>query len=388
VLGGGYATRKSKVSYYFDDQFCVYQLHPTHPKKPIRVKMTDTLVKCYGLDKQMESLTVDENFVASVDLTKFHSDDYVDCLRSMNLANKEKYMDQFYRYAFGEDCPVFDNMLDYCLRYTAGTLVTCDRLTPKGGDEITINWAGGLHHAKKFEASGFCYVNDCVLGIVELLKTYQRVLYIDIDCHHGDGVEEAFFTTDRVMTASFHKYGDFFPGTGAIDDVGVEDGKYYSVNFPFKDGNNDETFLMAFKPVMKEIIDRFRPEAIMMQCGADSLCGDRLGMLNLSIRGHGEAVKYIKSFGIPLNLVGGGGYTLRNVPRCWTYETSVALGVEIEDQIPENDFSSYFHPTNSIHAPVSNQENCNSRSEIEAHTKKIIENLKHVRPVTVCNGDH
>lgn len=80
--------------------------------------------------------------------------------------------------------------------------------------EICINWGGGLHHAKKSEASGFCYVNDIVLGILELLKYHQRVLYIDIDVHHGDGVEEAFYTTDRVMTVSFHKYGEYFPGTG------------------------------------------------------------------------------------------------------------------------------------------------------------------------------
>jgi histone deacetylase 1/2 len=92
------------------------------------------------------------------------------------------------------------------------------------------------------EASGFCYVNDCVLGILELLKTYERVLYIDIDCHHGDGVEEAFFTTNRVMTASFHKFGDYFPGTGAIDDIGSGPGKYYSVNFPLHDGVDDFTF--------------------------------------------------------------------------------------------------------------------------------------------------
>ncbi len=95
-----------------------------------------------------------------------------------------------------------------------------------------------------------------------MLKTYQRVLYIDIDCHHGDGVEEAFFTTDRVLTVSFHKYGDYFPGTGHIDDVGWAEGKYYSVNFPFNEGVSDQTFLMAFKPVIKEIIDRFKPEAI------------------------------------------------------------------------------------------------------------------------------
>lgn len=107
-------------------------------------------------------------------------------------------------------------------------------------------------------------MNDCVLGILELLKTYQRVLYIDIDCHHGDGVEEAFFTTDRVMTVSFHKYGDYFPGTGALDDVGEEKGKYYSVNFPLNDGVNDASYETAFKPVMREIIHRFKPEAIQL----------------------------------------------------------------------------------------------------------------------------
>jgi len=111
-----------------------------------------------------------------------------------------------------------------------------------GLSDICINWSGGLHHAKKSEASGFCYMNDIVLSILELLKYHARVLYIDIDIHHGDGVEEAFYTTDRVMTCSFHKYGDFFPGTGDIEDIGDGNGKYYSVNFPLKDGIGDEDF--------------------------------------------------------------------------------------------------------------------------------------------------
>ena len=88
----------------------------------------------------------------------------------------------------------------------------------EGTSDVVINWAGGLHHAKKSEASGFCYINDCVLAILELLKHHQRVLYIDIDIHHGDGVEEAFYTTNRVMTASFHKFGEYFPGTGDVKD--------------------------------------------------------------------------------------------------------------------------------------------------------------------------
>lgn len=129
----------------------------------------------------------------------------------------------------------------------------------QGNADIAINWSGGLHHAKKQEASGFCYVNDCVMAILELLKTFERVLYIDIDCHHGDGVEEAFYTTNRVMTASFHKFGDYFPGTGSIEDIGFGAGKYYAMNFPLNEGVDDLTFEIAFKPIINEIFARFRP---------------------------------------------------------------------------------------------------------------------------------
>jgi histone deacetylase 1/2 len=118
-----------------------------------------------------------------------------------------------------------------------------------GAADIAINWAGGLHHAKKREASGFCYINDIVLAILELLRTFPRVLYIDIDCHHGDGVEEAFYTTDRVLTCSFHKFGDYFPGTGHIEDKGKGKGHGYSVNVPLRDGLTDDALNRVFEPV-------------------------------------------------------------------------------------------------------------------------------------------
>ena len=121
--------------------------------------------------------------------------------------------------------------------------------------DISISWMGGLHHAKAAEASGFCYVNDIVISIIELLKVYKRVLYIDVDIHHGDGVEEAFYTTDRVMTLSFHKYGkDFFPGTGAISDKGADRGSGYAVNVPLDDAIDDDTFLSIFRPVLADVM--------------------------------------------------------------------------------------------------------------------------------------
>ena len=106
-----------------------------------------------------------------------------------------------------------------------------------------------MHHAKKSEASGFCYANDIVLGILELLKYNERVLYVDIDVHHGDGVEEAFYCTNRVMTVSFHKYGDFFPGTGDIKSIGAKKGKHYALNIPLLAGIIDDSYVDLFKTV-------------------------------------------------------------------------------------------------------------------------------------------
>ena len=231
--------------------------------------------------------------------------------------------------------------------------------------DTVINWAGGLHHAKKSEASGFCYVNDCVLGILELLKKHQRVLYIDIDIHHGDGVEEAFYTTNRVMTCSFHKFGEYFPGTGDVKDKGYEAGEGYAINVPLHDGMDDESYHTIFKPVIAKIMEKYQPGAIVLQCGADSLSGDRLGCFKLSIQGHADCVSYVKSFNVPTLVLGGGGYTLRNVPRCWTYETSVLLDTPIPDTLPFNDYFEYYGPEYRMHLPVSNMENQNSPKYLE-----------------------
>jgi histone deacetylase 1/2 len=178
-----------------------------------------------------------------------------------------------------------------------------------------------------------------VLGILELLRTYCRVLYIDIDIHHGDGVEEAFFSTDRVMTVSFHKFGDFFPGTGEVRDIGVGPGKGYAINFPLRDGMDDASYKLIFESVISKVMQHYDPKAIVLQCGTDSLSGDRLGGFNLSMRGHANCVSFVKSFNVPTMILGGGGYSMRNVARTWAYETSVLVDQQVSTVLPYDPYS-------------------------------------------------
>eukprot|EP00735_Rhodelphis_limneticus_P003926 TRINITY_DN15468_c0_g1::TRINITY_DN15468_c0_g1_i1::g.30503::m.30503 TRINITY_DN15468_c0_g1::TRINITY_DN15468_c0_g1_i1::g.30503 ORF type:complete len:267 (-),score=3.11,sp/P56518/HDAC1_STRPU/70.94/7e-123,Hist_deacetyl/PF00850.14/3.4e-54 TRINITY_DN15468_c0_g1_i1:267-998(-) len=229
---------KKRVCYFFDDDIGGFYYGQHHPMKPHRVAMTHNLILNYGLYKHMDCYK--PHRASSSEMIKFHSEDYIDFLKRISPDKVNELIEMFETFNVGEDCPVFDGLFDYCSIYTGGSIDGACKLNLQQYD-IAINWAGGLHHAKKCEASGFCYVNDIVLAILELLKVHARVLYIDIDIHHGDGVEEAFYVTDRVMTVSFHKYGDFFfPGTGDIWDIGTKSGKYYAVNVPLKDGMDDK----------------------------------------------------------------------------------------------------------------------------------------------------
>lgn len=309
---------------------------------------------------------------------QFHSDDYINFLQRITPETMNEAGKLLHRFNVGEDCPIIDGLFEYCQVSAGGSIAGAIKLNA-GQADVAINWAGGLHHAKRGEASGFCYVNDIVLAILELLKYHQRVLYIDIDVHHGDGVEEAFYTTDRVMTVSFHKYGEFFPGTGDIRDVGHGKGKYYSVNVPLRDGIDDESYRSIFEPVIGHVMEWYRPGAIVLQCGADSLAGDRLGCFNLSHRGHANCLEFVKRFNVPLMVLGGGGYTIRNVARCWAYETARAVDSSVAEEIPFNEYFEYYGPDYSIAVPSNNMPNQNSEQYLLKVRERIVENLRHMQ---------
>ncbi|KAF4669517.1 hypothetical protein FOL47_002476 [Perkinsus chesapeaki] len=370
--------RKKDVTYFYEPDHGSYYYGEGHPMKPQRIRMAHDLVVGYGLYKNM---TVYRPHVATdAELSNFHGEEYISFLKIATPDNVRDYASQSKRFRVGDiitDCPVFDGLYDFQRTLAGGSLDAAHELCSESAD-IAINWAGGLHHAKRNEASGFCYVNDIVLAILELLRFHPRVLYIDIDVHHGDGVEEAFYQTSRVMTVSFHKFGDFFPGTGDISDIGTGEGRFYALNVPLDEGITDDIFSDLFKTIITRVVEIYQPGAIVLQCGADSLAHDRLGRFNLTLQGHANCVRLVKSFGIPLLLLGGGGYTIRNVSRCWAYETAVALDrdQDLPNQLPMNDFWHYYAPDYKLQIqPVSALHNLNAPSALD---KVKIECLKNV----------
>lgn len=372
--------------------------------KPFRIRLAHNLIGGYGMLDKLQCFSPPK--LPRADMLKFHTPEYLDFLSEVQPEHQQALtqfmtaqarqrnfglpaeppsdsmkalLSSFNRFGVDGDCPIFRGLYDYCELYSGGSVAGAWKLN-RGTADIAINWSGGLHHAKKNECSGFCYTNDIVLAILELLRYHPRVLYIDIDVHHGDGVEEAFYLTDRVMTVSFHRHGDgFFPNTGALSDTGEGKGRNHSLNFPLKDGIDDASYREIFKTVIGSVMASYKPGAIVLQCGADSLAGDKLGPFNLTLRGHGFAVEFCKSFAVPLLLLGGGGYTIENVARCWTYETAIALGqaTHLDEYLPYNKFIEHWTPDYKLHLqPDEERPNMNDPAELHRIQCVLLQQLK------------
>lgn len=189
--------------------------------KPHRLTLTNSLVFSYNLQKDMQVFRPYK--ATSYDMLKFHAPEYISFLQRITpqSATVAANAAECRRFNLGDDCPVFSGLFDFCSRSAGASIDAADKLI-SGQCTTAIKWSGGLHHAKRVEASGFCYVNDIVLAILELLKYHQRVLYVDIDVHHGDGVQQAFYLTDRVLTLSLHRFGSlYFPGKCILIYLGI-----------------------------------------------------------------------------------------------------------------------------------------------------------------------
>ncbi|XP_046847853.1 histone deacetylase 8-like isoform X3 [Xenia sp. Carnegie-2017] len=333
----------TKVSYIFSHEFlqCCDQL----PKLKGRASIVHSLIKAYGL-LNLPNLSVLQPVPASgKDLERFHSKGYVSCLqKAEENENEEDFEKLLEEFGIGYDCPVFEDLY-HCLSMVAGGTLRAAESLNSSLFATAINWCGGWHHAHRDEASGYCYVNDIVLGILKLKEKFKKILYIDLDLHHGDGVQEAFFYTPSVFTLSFHKYTDgFFPGTGSCFEIGLGKGKHHCLNIPLLDGMNDSLFVQLVNFVVKELNEAFQPDAIVCQCGVDGLVGDPMNSFNLTHHAFISSIRYISSLRKPLLLLGGGGYNFPNAAKCWTLITAMILDKSLPNDIPEHKFFTKYGP--------------------------------------------
>ncbi|KAI9830556.1 MAG: hypothetical protein M1819_005514 [Sarea resinae] len=373
------------VSFHGNPAVEKHHFGQSHPMKPWRLTLTKQLVMAYGMHEAMDLYFT--RAATDEELAEFHTDEYLEFLQRVTPNNMLLQPD-LAQYNIGDDCPIFDGLYGYCTLY-AGASIDAARKLLNNQSSIAINWSGGLHHAKKSEASGFCYVNDIVLAILQLLRHHPRVMYIDIDVHHGDGVEQAFWSSDRVLTVSFHKYDkdNFFPGTGPLDSTGPENarnpGAHHALNVPLNDGIEDSDYIQLFGAIVGPCVRTFNPTVIVLQCGADSLGCDRLGCFNLNIRAHGACVDFVKRLNLPMMLVGGGGYTPRNVARLWAYETSIALNASLTEKLPAHTPAlSHFAPDKTLFPPLSEHgrfENKNSPEYLHNVVRKVLEQLRYLQ---------
>jgi acetoin utilization protein AcuC len=220
-------------------------------------------------------------------------------------------------------------------RLCAGGTVQAAQLVASGEVDVAFHIAGGLHHGMPDRASGFCYVNDPVIAMRELVQQGCRVAYIDIDIHHGDGVQAAFYDTDQVLTISLHESGRYlFPGTGFAQEIGEAQGTGFAVNVPFPPGVDDAMFWHGFQSIVPPLVEAYEPDIVFTQLGVDSFHDDPLAHGQVTTAGFLRVLRGIQSLARRWIVTGGGGYNLANVARAWTLAWGVMNDVELPDALP------------------------------------------------------
>ncbi|XP_065365710.1 histone deacetylase 8-like [Calliphora vicina] len=339
-----------KVKYIYSDN--LIQQADKNPAVKGRASLTHNLLLSYGLLTHMERIR--PLVCNSADLKRFHNPDYIKQLevyenklkppeKETNLENEEEEEEEqdvdcsFLSDCHGlsYDCPPWPGIKQYACTIAGATMTACDCLC-KAQDlaEVVINWCGGWHHAQRDKAAGFCYINDIVLGILVLTKKFRRILYIDLDNHHGDGVATAFKASKRVFCLSFHQLEcGYYPGTGKAEDKGCDKGLGYTANFPYKAGITGEKYVKYFKRICRKIFACYQPNVVVVQCGADVIVGDPLGGSNLIPEDLIECMNVILSYQLPCLVLGGGGYNFPNSSRYWCSLTAAICDLPLNDDI-------------------------------------------------------
>ncbi len=304
----------------YSDEYLAYNFGNGHPFNPLRLNLTRDLIESMGVPL----LAHPPRMATKAELKTAHASSYIEAVQQMSITGQPSW--DAARFGLGtDDDPVFLGMHEAASLAVGGSLVAAERIV-QGQSLHALNLSGGLHHAMFASASGFCLYNDVVVAVRYLrAMTGWRVLYLDIDAHHGDGVQAAFYDDPNVVTISFHETGKYlFPGTGDIRELGIGKGYGSALNIPLEPFTDDQSWLECLMAIVPPVLERFQPNIIVSQHGCDGHAWDPLTDLsattqlfyNVAQLVHQWAHKYTEGKWLA---VGGGGYELvRVVPRAWT----------------------------------------------------------------------
>ncbi len=330
------------VIFLYNEEFQEYEFSSAHPLKPIRLKLTYELLRDYGVFGSTQVKVMPGRLATDEELMLVHAPEYINTVKKISETGNEPS----YAYAFGigpGDNPAFKGMHEASSLIAGCSIVAVDEVMNEKA-EHAVNISGGLHHALRDKASGFCIYNDPAIAIAHAAKKYgARVAYIDIDVHHGDGVQWAFYDRADILTVSLHESGRFlFPGTGFIDEVGTGKGEGFSVNVPLEPGTYDDLYLSAFNSIVPPILRAFKPDLIVSQNGCDTHYTDPLAGLSLTTNAYEKLYGAVHNLaheicGGRLVALGGGGYqAYQVVPRAWSLLSADLANIDLGNSVPES----------------------------------------------------
>jgi acetoin utilization protein AcuC len=318
-----------RASVVWTPEFLGYDLGGEHPLDPVRLDLTMRLATELGVLEGVELLVPEQ--APDSEVERIHTSAYLSAVKSAPEV------------PFGighglgtDDNPIFMHMHEASALVCGGSLLAAREIA-EGRAERAVTIAGGLHHAMADHASGFCVYNDCAVAISWLLDHgFDRIAYVDVDVHHGDGVQAAFYDDPRVLTISMHQHPlTLWPGTGWPGEYGKDAGAGYAVNVPLPPGTGDSGWLRAFHAIVPSLLEAFRPQILVTQCGVDTHAEDPLANLALSVDGHREIYRRLRELALRTSggkwlATGGGGYGLfRVVPRSWTHLLATVLDRDV-----------------------------------------------------------
>jgi acetoin utilization protein AcuC len=318
--------------FVYSEEMSFFDFGPDHPFKPERASKTVELCTRYGVMGHPWMKILKPERLGNSLLTLFHESTYVEFLEE---ASQGVFRPEMLEKGLGTaDNPILPGIYEWSLQAAGGTYEAMRHLID-GRALVAFNPLGGLHHAMPGQAEGFCYINDIAITIKDTLRRSPslKIAFIDLDAHHGNGVQEAFYGERRVLFISLHETGAaLYPWSGNETEIGEGGAEGFTVNVPLQPGTDDDVYAFVFDEVVSPLVESFSPDFIVAELGADTLVSDPLTHLKLTNNGYQRAVRGIMDFCPHILGLGGGGYDLYRTARCWTLAWSILNHVEPTDQ--------------------------------------------------------